>query len=118
METSGAETGDRDPLTLTAGELVRVAVGVLGAQTDAIEQLIHPDVGVNELQNGPAQSGFPATGFTDQAQGFTLADGQAHAVDGLQLGEHAVDGDPRFDGKVLDQVGTASSGSRNSSPPS
>ncbi len=35
-------TGDADPLTLPAGELVREAVVVLGLQTDAVEQLLHP----------------------------------------------------------------------------
>ena len=31
--------GDPDPLALAAGELVRVAVGVLGREPDALEQL-------------------------------------------------------------------------------
>ena len=56
IETSSAETGssaieqlgfqrerarDADALALAAGELVRVAVVVLGAQADALQQLLH-----------------------------------------------------------------------------
>ena len=33
--------GDADPLALAAGELVRVAVVVLGVQADAVHQLLH-----------------------------------------------------------------------------
>ena len=32
---------DADPLALAAGELVRVAVGVLRRETDALQQLAH-----------------------------------------------------------------------------
>ena len=57
IETSSAETGssatislgvvrqgarDADALALAAGELVRVAVVVLGVQPDDLEQLLHP----------------------------------------------------------------------------
>ena len=59
-ETSSADTGssaidqlrlerqrprDADPLALAAGELVRVAVGVLGLQADVLEQLAHARAG-------------------------------------------------------------------------
>ena len=40
LQRKGA--GDTDALALTAGELVRVAVVVLGLQADAVEQILHP----------------------------------------------------------------------------
>ena len=52
---SATPAGDPDPLPLAAGELVRIAVDVLGVQPDQVEQLLHPpppaalghDVGVD-----------------------------------------------------------------------
>ena len=56
IDTSSAETGssatmsfglqrqragDADALALAAGELVRIAVGVLGREPDELEQLLH-----------------------------------------------------------------------------
>src|SRR6188472_240153 len=35
-------TRDADPLALPSGELVRVAVDVLGIETDELKQLLHP----------------------------------------------------------------------------
>ena len=38
----GQGAGDADALALAAGELVRVAAGVLGRETDEVEQLLDP----------------------------------------------------------------------------
>ena len=42
LRLHGERPGDADALALAAGELVRVAVDVLGVEADQLEQLLHP----------------------------------------------------------------------------
>ena len=44
LRIDGERAGDADPLALTAGELVREAVDVLGVEADALQQLAHARV--------------------------------------------------------------------------
>ncbi len=46
LRTQREAAGDPDPLPLAAGELVRIAVDVLGVQADDLEQLLDPPAAV------------------------------------------------------------------------
>ena len=87
METSSAETGssatisfglhrqrpgDADALALTAGELVRVAVVVLGVQADQLEQLLRPAAAPGPSDQSCTRSGV-ATIVPTVCRGFSEA---------------------------------------------